>query len=78
MHTKRNSEVKWPSQSYCVLMTSYFALNFSVLKFLKIFYKFIYGQMKTRALERINRWFAAQRYYVHKTCLRENRKDTKL
>ena len=23
-------------------------------------------------------WFAAQRYYVHQTCLRENRKDTKV
>jgi len=25
-----------------------------------------------------NRWFAAQRYYVHKTCFQENRKDTKV
>jgi len=24
------------------------------------------------------RWFAAQRYYVHKTSFRENRKDTKV
>jgi len=25
-----------------------------------------------------NRWFAAQRWYVHKTCFRENHKDTKI